>query len=236
MVNVERVVQLFLSQAGDPYVFGYEIPPGTADPAAGDCSEYLQWATAMAGVDPPLPDGSWRQFLAVESASRLVPVPEGIDTRGALLFRFTVRPTVHGPRPRLSHVALSLGDGRTMEARSTRRGVGVFSAHGRGWTHAGLIPHAEYPADVAAPARPGMVTVHRSERGPTVRLVQGLLLGWGFGPAGLVDKLGLPDGVFGWRSASFVRAFQAGHGLVADAIVGPLTWAALLAPATRGDR
>ena len=37
----------------------------------------------------------------------------------------------------------------------------------------------------------------------------------------------LPDGIFGPETANRVRTFQTANGLVADAIVGPLTMAAL---------
>lgn len=35
------------------------------------------------------------------------------------------------------------------------------------------------------------------------------------------------DGIQGWRTTAAVKAFQAGHGLTVDGIVGPVTWAAL---------
>lgn len=227
-VDVEQVVKLFLSQVGDPYRYGYEIPPGTMDPEAGDCSEYLQWATAMVGIDPPLPDGSWRQYLFVADHGDLIGVRSGVNTRGALLFRFSTTPKPGGTRPKASHVALSLGDGRTMEARSTKRGVGVFSAMRRGWTHAGLIPGAIY----AGAGEAGQALLRRvlreGEDGPAVRILQGLLMADGFGPSGLVAHSGLPDGRFGKFTRTHVVLFQTGHGLEPDGIVGPLTWSALL--------
>jgi cell wall-associated NlpC family hydrolase len=40
-----------------------------------------------------------------------------------------------------NHIAISLGDGRTMEARGRKYGVGIFdNAAGREWTAAGTIP------------------------------------------------------------------------------------------------
>jgi hypothetical protein len=41
-------------------------------------------------------------------------------------------------------VAISLGDGRTIEARGSAYGVGIFSANGRGWTAGGLVPGMKY--------------------------------------------------------------------------------------------
>lgn len=84
---------------------------------------------------------------------REIDVDEAVATRGALLFRFTdaqERPimgvTSLKTRPPHAHVAWSLGDGSTIEAASTKWGVGTFSADParRHWTHGGLIPGVEY--------------------------------------------------------------------------------------------
>ena len=58
-------------------------------------------------------------------------VEQALRTPGALLFR-------------PGHVAISLGDGRTIEAKGSKYGVGIFSAHNRGWTTGGLIPGMRY--------------------------------------------------------------------------------------------
>jgi cell wall-associated NlpC family hydrolase len=60
-----------------------------------------------------------------------VSVDKALHTRGALLFR-------------PGHVAISLGDGRTIEARGSAYGVNIFSAQGRGWTSGALIPGLKY--------------------------------------------------------------------------------------------
>jgi len=58
-------------------------------------------------------------------------VEEALRTPGALLFR------AGDP----NHIAISLGDGRTMEARGRRYGTDIFdNAASREWTRAGTIP------------------------------------------------------------------------------------------------
>lgn len=113
-----------LGQQGKAYVFGAETRPSDPNPQAFDCSELVEWAARRAGVS--IPDGSINQI----NAARPMSVDEALRTPGALLFR--------SGNP--NHIAISLGDGRTIEARGRRYGVGIFSAAGRGWTRAGTIP------------------------------------------------------------------------------------------------
>jgi hypothetical protein len=93
-----------------------------------------------------MPDGSWYQCRHSLKHGLVVPIAQAIDTPGAMLFSFSSDPLTGG-RPKSAHVAVSQGDGRTIEARSTRHGVGQFTAHNRGWTHAGLIPGVDYEGD-----------------------------------------------------------------------------------------
>lgn len=60
-------------------------------------------------------------------------------------------------------------------------------------------------------------TVRRGDRGATVEQLQVALGGL---------KV---DGKFGWFTDRAVRAFQRAHGLKVDGVVGPKTWAAILA-------
>lgn len=113
-----------LGQEGKPYIFGAEASPNNDNPRAFDCSELVEWAARRAGVT--VPDGSINQINAATPMS----VEQALRTPGALLFR------AGSP----NHIAISLGDGRTIEARGRRYGVGIFSAEGRGWTRAGTIP------------------------------------------------------------------------------------------------
>ena len=143
MVTNTEVVKLALKQSGDQYIFGWEVDLDDPDPDIFDCSELIQWLGAQLGIFPVVPDGSWYQYRHAWQHSTVISVQEAISTPGALLFRFSSDPLTGG-RPRSAHVALSLGDGATIEARGSAWGVGSWAAYGRGWTHAALLPGVEY--------------------------------------------------------------------------------------------
>jgi cell wall-associated NlpC family hydrolase len=126
-----------LSQVGTPYVFGAEAATSDPDPASFDCSELSQWAAAQAGVT--LSDGSWNQYLDAKASGNAISVADALRTPGALLFSFDDEPTAGGGRPPGAHVAISLGDGRTVEARGRAYGVTIAQAGDR-FTHAAVIP------------------------------------------------------------------------------------------------
>ena len=225
-IEVDALVDILLSQEGDEYVFGAEASPSDDNPDAFDCSELIEWACARAGVEPRMPDGSWFQAQHCQKHDTIISVEEAIATKGALLFRFSSSPFSSRRRPRSAHVAVSLGDGRTIEARSTSHGVGIFSAHGRDWTHAGLVPGVGESATAAAPApapswseskQSGLIRLN--DDGDAVRRVQANLLA-----AGVLLTV---DGQFGPITDSKVRAWQERHGITVDGIVGPITWATI---------
>lgn len=89
-----------------------------------DCSGFVAIATRNAGRE--LPGGSQQQYAAGQKRGVACSVAEALRTRGAILFRGSTTP---------SHIAVSLGDGRTAEARGSAQGVGVFpNASTRTWT------------------------------------------------------------------------------------------------------
>lgn len=113
-----------LAQTGDRYVFGAEASVSDPNPDAFDCSELVQWAAGRAGV--PFTDGSSAQIAACHGIS----VDQAIRTRGALLWH-------------PGHIAISLGNGRTIEAANPGFGVGQITAYGR-FQRGGLIPGMRY--------------------------------------------------------------------------------------------
>lgn len=119
----ERMVQFALAQAGDAYVWGGNGPSGW------DCSGLVQGATAAAGKTLGKPAAS--QWSTCQSAGVTIPVAEALRIRGALLFRIGTGT--------YNHVAISLGNGSTIEAMGSAYGVLVAgNAAGRGWTGAAL--------------------------------------------------------------------------------------------------
>jgi cell wall-associated NlpC family hydrolase len=139
--GTQAALQTFLdsarAQAGDPYVWASEADADDDDPDAFDCSELVQWSASRAGID--MPDGSWLQYLHLQEQGQEMTVEEALHTPGALLFSFSSEPTAGSGRPSSAHVAISLGDGTTIEARGRRWGVGEWEAGDR-FTHAGVIP------------------------------------------------------------------------------------------------
>lgn len=133
----QQFVDLALQQSGDRYVMGHEVSLDDANPDTFDCSELVEWAAKRVGVD--VTDGSWLQYLDLKQRGALMPVEEALRTPGALLFSFSEEPTPGGGRPSQAHVAISLGDGRTIEARGREYGVGIFEAGDR-FEYAGMIP------------------------------------------------------------------------------------------------
>ncbi len=174
-----------------------------------DCSGLLIVSARALGV----PLSGWSRSIIDQCTP--ISVEEALRTPGAILFR-------------PGHIAVSLGDGRTAEARSRRSKPrsGVYADRGTpsDWTRAGLVPGVDY-----GNARPAPTPVPATR--PTLR--------FGVGPSGHTKDLATAlnawkgaqvltgAGPFGPRTRALVKEFQAAHGLAVDGIVGPLTWAAL---------
>lgn len=118
----ERMVQFALAQRGKPYVWG------ASGPNAYDCSGLVQAATRAAGKTLAKPSAT--QWATCRAAGKAISVQAALGIRGALLFR------IGGE---YNHVAISLGNGTTMEAMGSAYGCLVAgNAASRGWTGAAL--------------------------------------------------------------------------------------------------
>jgi cell wall-associated NlpC family hydrolase len=222
MATREDVLLWAIAQDGDRYVFGAEVSSKVDDASEWDCSELVQWACDKAGVVPSVPDGAYYQWNAIKMKGLLMPVTEGLRTRGALLF---VGDGTGVGRDAITHVAFSLGDGTTLEARGTKWGVGSWASVNR-FDFAGTIPGVDYspgqePLEPLPrpPIPPYRGLVQLGSTGAAVTLVQQRLedRGWTV----------TVDGHFGPATEAVVRSFQREKRLDVDGKVGPVTWEAL---------
>jgi cell wall-associated NlpC family hydrolase len=225
--TVSDLLDLLDSQEGDKYIFGSSASPSESDPAAFDCSHLIYWGCQRLGIS--IPDGSWRQYQYCVEHGTVLSIEQAIRTPGALLFYFEGDP-MQAERPRNAHVAVSHGDGTTIEARSSKYGVGTFRAHGRRWSHAATIP--SLTSDVTGPiarrdvdihVQLSKVSRHGRKRGKDVRTVQSLLHARGFG-----EIVGEIDGVFGKQTDKALRRFQRRAQVADTGVTDADTWSALL--------
>ena len=172
---------------------------GGTGPSSFDCSGLTMMAYRSAGV--ALPRVSRQQY----GAGRHVRLAD--LTTGDLVFYAAKA----GDPTTIYHVGLYLGGGRMVEA--AHRGVPVRIASI--W-RPGLLPLATRPAGGAS-----LPSVRLGSRGAAVTAVQLRLVANGYCLA--------VDGDFGWLTWRAVRAFQVRHRLLLDGVVGPQTWAALVA-------
>jgi hypothetical protein len=131
-----RLVTTGIDGTRPSYVFGAEVSMRDPSPDRLDCSELVQWAVTQ--VDGATwVDGSAYQYGACKHVS----VDTAIKTKGALLFISS-----NGRQSGIHHVAISLGNGKTAEARSRYMtpSCGSWSVTGRGFNLAGLVPVLAY--------------------------------------------------------------------------------------------
>jgi cell wall-associated NlpC family hydrolase len=135
--QLARLIDVAATQVGKPYVFGAEAALDDPDPTAFDCSELTQWAAHQAGLT--LPDGAAGQYRYCRNAGTTMSVGQALRTPGALVFSFDGEPGPTGGEPAKAHVAISLGDGRTVEAKGRAYGVVVTDAADR-FNFAAAVP------------------------------------------------------------------------------------------------
>jgi cell wall-associated NlpC family hydrolase len=124
-------------EVGKPYLMGSEGSVHVLLPT-WDCSELVQHLLAIVGVeevtddsDPPrrTPIGAFDGAGFQWERSHHIPLREGIQTPGALLF--IQNRTVYADKPHgIGHVAISLGNGFLIEARGKAYGVTIGPVRG----------------------------------------------------------------------------------------------------------
>ncbi|WP_433383058.1 NlpC/P60 family protein [Actinoplanes sp. CA-142083] len=135
--SLDTFLNVAKAQIGDRYVFGAEVKLSDPNPSVFDCSEFTQWAAFQAGAK--IPDGATAQYLHFKEKGLLIDPAQAKNTPGALLFSFDREPRPGDGRTPGAHVAISLGNGKVVEAANPRVGVRESNAGNR-FEFAAIIP------------------------------------------------------------------------------------------------
>ncbi len=227
MHNGRILLPIAEAHEGEPYVLGARVPMDNATfHGPWDCAEFVSWCVYQAygvlfGVRPDNPQtadaytGYWTEDALSSHAT--IAVSQALNTPGAILLR---RPRSQGSGHAIGHIAISRGDGSTVEARGARFGVVIATgAASRPWDYGVLVPGIEYTAGAGQPYVPQagqLMVTSPLTRGPTVIAVQRALQQRGYEP-------GRIDGVFGVTTEAAVYNLQAAEGVATDGVVGPET-------------
>jgi hypothetical protein len=134
--RLQEFLHMAVAQTGDRYVYGANADFNDPHPSAFDCSDLVQWATHRVGISMPRTASEQYEFL--KHGGHVIPVDQAVHTPGALLFNFSSNPD--NGQPDHGHVAISLGNGKTMEALGTNYGVGSWNANSTRFNYAAVIP------------------------------------------------------------------------------------------------
>lgn len=226
MATAQDLLKLANKHVGETYILGAFAPkdnPNWRGP--WDCAEFVSWVTFQTtglllgctnnGENPARADaysGAWSRDAA--NAGRPLSLGQAKAIPGAILVR---RPPPKG----IGHVAISQGDGTTIEAHSAKLGVTNQKVDGRRWDLAMLLPLIEYaeplPTSIFSPPS-GMVLrlTFPPMHGQIVASVQKALKAEGFDPGEI-------DGVYGPHTEAALRGFQLKSGLNPDGEAGKIT-------------
>ena len=214
---------------GEQYILGSFAPKNNPNwRGPWDCAEFVSWCVFQAGgmlygcevnTAPPASrradafTGYWKRDAG--TLGRKITVAEAARTPGAAILRF--------PSAANGHIALSDGNGGTIEAVSRSQGVRHKLVANRRWDIGVLVPGITYTSN-GGPIPTDPPTVFRLTspfmRGETVRKIQEALKAKGVDPGPI-------DGIFGPKTDAAVLGFQLQEGLVPDGELGPETAAEL---------
>jgi hypothetical protein len=134
---LDTFLRVAKAQIGDRYVFGAKEDLHNPNPSVFDCSDFTEWSAFQAGTK--IPRTATEQYLFFKKQGMLIDPAKAKDTPGALLFHFDREPRAGDGRTPGAHVAISLGDGRVVEAANPRAGVREANA-GHRFEFAAVIP------------------------------------------------------------------------------------------------
>lgn len=233
MIDVSHLISDFEDCLGWPY----RSPGGTGRDCSEsgiDCSGMFVRAFALQGAK--IAHGSntiWREYLSdkgkISSEGDLIP--------GMAVFKWNANTPAKfsDGLGDYQHIGLvtSTHPLRIVHASTTGMIVRADSSLGRKegrylWQYWGRLKEVQYTASAADAKATTTVSdeipvvkslLRKGARGADVADLQQRLRSWGY------DLM--PDGIFGEMTRQAVMSFQRSHGLDADGLVGPLTWAVL---------
>lgn len=195
-----------------------------------DCSGLFSWAFGQLGGT--MYHGSNTMFLKWCTAKGALKNGKRID--GKELLPGTAVFTYNPDNKKRGHVGLYIGGGWVIEAQGTLAGVVRSKITLSKWVEWGELKGVDY--GYAAQSEPAAAdsnvgypvnsiwhpTIRQGSKGDIVKECQRMLnkLGYNLGICGI-------DGDFGTSTLKAVKAFQQDHQLIADGVVGPMTWDAL---------
>ncbi len=132
--KAEAFVNQALKAQGDTYELNTARDLSNPDPDKFDCSGLVVWAAKQSGYEAPGFGNTNADGLLkyTEKTGGSLSPEDAKKKKGALLFRKDGDAPAH-------HVAISLGDGTTMEAKGTKEGVGIFPERNT-WNAGGELP------------------------------------------------------------------------------------------------
>lgn len=182
-----------------------------------DCSGLFSWAFDKLGSYMYHgSDTMWNKYCVNKGELR-----KGKRTDGKTLKPGTAVFTYNKVKDNRGHVGLYVGDGLVIEAAGTKQGVITSKVTASKWVEWGELKYVNYgdvkeESSMETESRP---TIKYGSKGDDVTALQQML--------SFCGSTVSVDGIFGNGTRSAVVAFQNKHGLKADGIVGPKTWAAL---------
>lgn len=159
--TLQEFLHVAVAQTGDRYEYGAPINLNDPHPSAFDCSELVVWSSHQVGVSVPF--GAWQQYTYLHQHGDVIPVDQAINTPGALLFSFSSDPNSSDPVH--AHVAISLGNGKTIEALGAKYGVGSWDATTKRFQYAAVIPGISDQQSEPAPAATDAAVTPASDTG-----------------------------------------------------------------------
>src|ERR1700712_2599517 len=155
----DDIVILGDKHVGEPYVLGALVPKDDANyKGPWDCAEFVSWLYyqtfgILYGTDAV--DGYSAYWSRdANSLGQIITIEEAKSTPGAAILRLAGNGEV-------GHIAISDGNGGTVEAHGKEDGITNSVVDGRRWDMGVLVPGVIYNPNLILPFRPPSIVIYR---------------------------------------------------------------------------